>query len=226
MKKIIPLFLAFLSFSYLFCVENDTDILKQEICNLHPSFLGWCSREKTLTLIDLVLEIKPKVCVDIGVFGGSSLFPVAATLKYLRSGSVFGIDPWDKLESLKSFHPVADEADFRWWANLDHNYVYDSYITSIKRFGLESYCVTMRTTSLKAASSFNQIDLLHIDGNHSEQGFTSDVQTYLPLVRPGGYILLNDSLWENAQNAVGLLIEECDVVKLIDSGNCIVFRKR
>ncbi len=218
--------MIFLSFSSLYCAEKEIDALKQEVCNLHPSFLGWTSREKVLTLIDLTLELKPQVCVDIGTFGGSSLFPVAATLKYLGSGTIFGIDPWDKLESLKSFHPVHNEADFRWWAYLDHNYVYESYINAIKRFGLESYCVTLRTTSLKAASSFDQIDLLHIDGNHSEEGFTLDVKTYLPMVRSGGYILLNDALWENAQIAVELLIEECDVVKLIDNGNCIVFRKR
>ncbi len=226
MKKNLYLFLALLLFSRLLCAEDDVESLKKQICILRPTLEGWCSEEKALTLIDLTLELKPKVCVDIGVFGGSSLIPVAATLKLLGSGTIFGIDPWDRLECIQCFDPIRDAADFRWWFQLDYAYVYDSYIKAIKRLELEPYCITMTVTSQIAAPFIDHIDLLHIDGQHSEQGFTSDVKAFLPKVRTGGYILLNDSLWENAQPAIELLLEQCDVVKLIDGGNCMVFKKK
>lgn len=226
MRKNILLLLVFLHLLPFLHAENETDELKQYICNLHPSLEGWCTREKALTLIDLTLELKPKICVDIGVFGGSSVFPVAATLKFLGSGIVIGIDPWDRLECIKYLDPSKDEAHFKWWAQVDLNYVYDSYMRALKRFGLDNYCLTMKTTSEKAVLAIDHIDLLHIDGNHSEDCFTNDAKAYLPKVQSGGYILLNDSLWEEAQEAIDLLLEQCDVIKLIDCGNCIVFKKR
>lgn len=226
MKKYLIFFGMMMKLFPLLHAETEIEQLKKQICNVHPSFEGWCSREKALTLIDLVLEIHPKVCVDIGVFGGSSLFPIASTLKFLGSGIVIGIDPWDKLESIKDFDPVQDEAHLKWWSQLDFNYIYDTYLKALKRFGVEKYCITIKATSVRAAAAIDHIDLLHIDGNHSEEGFRSDVELYLPKVRSGGYILLNDSLWGNAQDAVDLLLTSCDVVRLIDFGNCIVFKKR
>lgn len=202
------------------------DEIKNQVCTIQPSLQGWCSKEKALTLIDIVTELNPKVCVDIGTFGGSSLFPVACALKFLESGVVIGIDPWDKLECIKYYDPVKDEENLRWWMQLDLDAIYNSYLKEIKRFGLEGYCITMRMTSERAATSIEEIDLLHIDGNHNEQNMTQDAVLYLPKVRSGGYILLNDSLWDDAQKAVDILLKECDVIKLIDCGNCIVFKKR
>ena len=207
-------------------LSHEIDQLKQRICDLLPSIYGWCSREKALTLIDLTLQLKPKVCVDIGVFGGSSLFPVAFALKFLGSGVVIGIDPWEKFESVRYLTSYRDEPHLRWWAQVDHGNIYNSYLKSVKQFGLENFCITRKMTSQRAAPTIDQIDLLHIDGNHSEECFTYDTKAYLPLVRPGGYILLNDSLWENAQPAIDLLLEQCDMITLIDCGNCIVFKKR
>ena len=120
MKKNLISFLAFLLVSPLFCTEGSIDALKEKVCRFQPSFVGWCSQEKALMLIDLTLELKPKVCVDIGVFGGSSLYPVAATLKFLDSGLIFGIDPWDKSETLKSFDPVRDQDSYKWWDDIDY----------------------------------------------------------------------------------------------------------
>lgn len=39
-----------------------------------------------------------------------------------------------------------------------------------------------------------QVDVLFVDGDHSEAGVRADVQTYGPLVRPGGLIALHDVL--------------------------------
>jgi hypothetical protein len=183
MKKI---FLAlFLSLGLLHAADRE-DFLKDQVCNLLPSLEGWCSREKALNFIELVLEMEPDVCVEIGAFGGASVFPVAS----------------------------------------DFNYVLDAYCTMLKRFGLNDFCITIKTTSEKAAMCLKSIDILHIDGSRDERVSAGDVQIYLPLVRSGGYVWINDALWPERQLAIGLLKESCDLIKTIDNGNCILFKKR
>lgn len=202
------------------------DMLKQRTCKVLYSLFGWCSEEKALSFTDLVLEVKPEVCVEIGVFGGSSFYPVAAALKYLGKGKIIGIDPWDKLECIKYFDPIEDKANLAWWGVVNFNDICGAYFYMISKYGLENYTMTLKTTSEKAIDQISKIDILYIDGNHAEAMMAQDVSLYLPKVRQGGYIWINDTLWPTTQKAVELLSASCDVVKLIDNGNCILFKKR
>jgi len=58
------------------------------------------------------------------------------------------------------------------------------------------------------------IDIIHIDGNHDEEYVTKDIQLYLPLVKKGGYIIMDDTTWpgviksiENHLNEESILIK-------------------
>ncbi len=223
MKKIAFLFCSLFS---TLSADIAVDTMKQTVCDLLPTLEGWCSKTKAIDFIDLVLEVKPDVCVEIGAFGGSSLFPVASALKFLKHGVVIGIDPWDKIECIKYFDPIEDAEHLKWWGSLNINYIYRSYNNMIKKNKLEDFVKTIKATSEEAAPFIETIDILHIDGNHSELVSTQDVKLYLPKVRKGGYIWMNDSLWKERQDAVDLLMEACDVVRLTDTGNCILFKKR
>ena len=89
MKKILILCCCFFSLS----ADTGIDALKQNVQTVLPTLEGWCSKSKANHFIDLILAVKPEVYVEIGVFGGSSIFPVASALKYLGKGVVIGIDP-------------------------------------------------------------------------------------------------------------------------------------
>ena len=206
--------------------DTTVDALKQNVYNVLPSLEGWCSQEKASQFIDLVLEVKPDVCVEIGVFGGSSLFPVASALKFLGKGIVIGIDPWDKIECIKYFDPIEDADHLKWWLSLNITYVYHTYMNMIKKNKLDNFVKTIKSTSQEAASLIDEIDILYIDGNHSAVSSVEDVKLYLPKVRQGGYIWINDTLSEERLEAVDLLLEACDVIELIDSGNCILCKKK
>lgn len=222
MKKSILVFVLFFSFLR----ADPADDLKKQVCHEIYTLHGWCTPEKALNFIDLVLEVKPEVCVDIGTFGGRSLFPVAAALKFLDKGVVIGIDPWDKVECLKHFDETDDPRHIDWWGRVDFNHIYRSFLQMLQRYNLEKYCKMIKATSEKAASQIETIDILYIDGNHAEHMVTKDVELYLPKIRTGGYIWLNDSTWTAMQPAIELLTESCDVIKLIENGNCILFKKR
>ena len=224
MKNLI-LSLLFISFFSSCHSEQTVNELKQSVCIGLPQIIGWCSPEKALNFIDLVLEVKPQAYVEIGVFGGSSLFPVASTLKFLNQGVIYAIDPWNMTENLRHFDPALDPANFTWWKALNYDSIYNSYQKMLKRYEIQDYCITLKMTSEAAVTRIENIDILYIDGGHSEGAFLTDVSLYLPKVRSGGYIWMNDTLWEQAQLAIELLLEECEVIKLIDNGNCILFKK-
>ena len=204
--------------------DAEVDDLKEYVDKVLPTLEGWCSSEKASNFIDLILEEKPEIYVEIGVFGGRSLFPVAAALKFLGHGMVIGIDPWDKLECVKNFDPVDDEVHFKWWSSVNLNYIYYSYLNMIRRQDLSKFVVTMKMPSEKAADEIENIDILYMDGNHGRGSAVQDVVLYLPKVRHGGYIWLNDS--KNKQDAVEELLKSCTKVKTIDNGNCILFKKK
>jgi hypothetical protein len=215
----------------IFCLfgslQAEVQDLKQGVLDTLPSLEGWCSREKAIAFIDMVLTEKPKVWVEIGVFGGSSLFPVLSAFKFLNEGTAIGIDAWDKIECIRYFDPVRDKVDLKWWGNLNINKIHDSFQSMLSLHDLKKYCKVLRLTSEAASKEVKEtIDVLYIDGNHSETVSTRDVELYLPKVRSGGYIWINDSLWPSRQKAVERVAEECDYINVIDNGNCILFKKR
>jgi len=230
MKGILFVLFAFSMHAF---TPDEVDHLKERVLDAYIPTpmgdrvpMGWCSTEKALSFIDLTLEVKPQVCVEIGVFEGASLFPVAAALQFLKRGVVIAIDPWDFYECIRYYDPIADEELYRWWAAIDFEKAYHNFIYYHKYFKIDRYCKILRKTSVEAAEEIDAIDILHLDGDHSEFMSLKDVQLYLPKVRSGGYIWLNDALWKERGEAVDLLLEFCDVVKIIDGANCLLFKKR
>ncbi|MBI2810794.1 MAG: class I SAM-dependent methyltransferase [Candidatus Melainabacteria bacterium] len=51
--------------------------------------------------MDYIFELKPERVVEIGVFGGKSLVPMACALRANQKGRIYGIDPWDNKESVR-----------------------------------------------------------------------------------------------------------------------------
>ena len=228
MKKLISTLILFIClFSSVHAeMEAEKLKLKQFVCDELPKMEGWCSKEKALNFFDLVLETKPDVCVEIGTYAGASALPVAMALKFLGNGVIICIDSWDKIECIKYFDPVEDVQHLSWWGKVNLNQIHKKYLEMVQKFELQSICITKKTTSANAAASIGVIDILYIDGNHSEFIVTQDVQLYLPKVRSGGYIWINDALWPTLQEAIDLVLESCEPIKLIDNGNCILFKKR
>ena len=222
-EKNIWIIVLFLS-SFLHA-DKAAETLTDHVCTVLPSLPGWCSKEKAMNFIDLVLEVKPKVCVEIGVFGGSSLFPVASALKFLEEGIVIGIDPWDKLECIKNLSLKEDENHLDWWSKVPMDSIYQSYLTMLKRYELEKYCKTIKKTAEKAAPEIHEIDILYMDAMYSEKKAEEILKLYLPKVRSGGYVWLNDALGEKSISSYDLILESCNYVTEIDNGNCILFQK-
>ena len=76
-----------------------TDKLKHEIQEMlslkrRPIIEGWTTQEKAEVLAGLVIDKKPQQLVEVGVFGGRSVFAQAFALRENGMGVIWGIDPW------------------------------------------------------------------------------------------------------------------------------------
>lgn len=165
---------------------------------------GWCSEQKAAVLIDLVLLLKPTNIVEIGVFGGKSLIPMAYALKANGLGKIYGVDPWDNIASIEGMDGVNRE----YWNQVNHQAILEGLLEKIGQFQLENQVELIRATSA-AAPIVPNIDMLHIDGNHSEEASYVDVTKWVPLVRKGGIIIFDDINWSTTGLAVQWLEAHC-----------------
>ena len=78
---------------------------------------------------------------------------------------------------------------------------------AIDREQVRDYAELMRTTSLDAASRFapGQLGLVHIDGNHDRASVELDISTWLPRIKPGGFLVLDDASWDSVSPSVRAL---------------------
>lgn len=189
-------------------LTKDTNTLiqltKRQAFDFMDQLEGWCSKSKASILMDLVFMLKPQIAVEIGVFGGKSLVPMAFALKVADGGTIYGIDPWDSHESIDGM----DGVNYDWWGSIDHEKILKGLQMKIAEFEINDHVLLIKSTSEQAPLIYN-IDLLHIDGNHSEKSSFIDVTKWVPLVRRGGVIILDDITWGTMGKAVKWLDENC-----------------
>ncbi|MDP9790616.1 class I SAM-dependent methyltransferase [Agrobacterium tumefaciens] len=187
---------------------------------------GWCSREKAKTIADLISNDKPEICVEIGVYGGRSLFPAAAALRANGSGVIYGIETWRP--DVATEHATTDVND-AWWGNIDFHTIKTSVYRFAAEHDLASQVRIIEAPSAEAASLFKQIDYLHIDGAHSIYNAAEDVVLYAKKVRSGGIIIMDDANWPSTIPAIAILDSLGERIKTFDDEKgelaCIIYRK-
>lgn len=159
---------------------------------------GGCPPGKQRALAHLIVTRGLKRSVEIGVFAGGSLFPQAVAMKH-TGGLAIGIDPWsateaEQRENLDRFVPQVGEDYAR---RLDWEALYREVGERIQRYGLAVHCRLMRMTSSRASAEVDgPLDLVHIDGNHDYARCADDLARWLPKLRTGGLLVLDDTSWD------------------------------
>jgi hypothetical protein len=127
---------------------------------------------------DLVAALQPRVLVELGVDRGESYFAFCQSVTENKTGTrCFGVDTWRGDQHAGGY----DETTF---AQVnEHNRAHYEAFSTLIRAGFDAACEQFEPES---------IDLLHIDGLHTEAAVRHDFDTWLPKVRPGGVILLHD----------------------------------
>lgn len=151
---------------------------------------GWCDLEKANTLAAMILAMRPKLIVEIGIFGGRSFIPMAMAAQ-LIGAKVVGIDPWDRGASLEG---MEDAANLEWWSKLDHEQIYQGFMENLRKFGVDKAVTILKQRSDDVDLKDWVIDLLHIDGSHEETAYR-DTTRYAARIPVGGIVVCDDVNW-------------------------------
>lgn len=124
----------------------------------------------------VVAMLRPRRVVELGVQHGDSLFTFAeAARRYAPDAELIGIDAWEGDAHVGDqpcwiFHRVQDRA----------------------RAFPKVRLVRARFDAAAAEIEDGAVDLLHIDGGHSEEDARTDLDTWLHKLAPEGIILMHD----------------------------------
>ena len=128
-------------------------------------------RELQAPYSDVVRHIDVGVVVEVGVHYGYSLFTFAADYP---NASVFGIDDFSYDDSDKA---------------REHLETHLSTFPNVKVIEATSHDARELWRNPR---NYLDIDLLHIDGDHTYEGVKNDFELWESVVRPGGVILFHD----------------------------------
>ena len=184
-----------------------------------PVMEGWLTPERAHEMYDLICRVQPDVVVEIGVFGGRSLITQALALRDVGKGHIIGIDPWKKEEALSEI----GEAEMAWWNAVDYHKIHSGCVDTIWELGLDHWVTIIRAASQDCVWMMPKIDILYIDGNHTEAASCRDVELYLPKVKQNGWVWADDMDWASTRKARQMLVDSCKVVN--DNGNYMLLCK-
>jgi hypothetical protein len=127
---------------------------------------------------DLVATLKPALLVELGVDRGESYFAFCqSAVENATPTRCFGIDTWRG-------DPQAGGYDETTFAQVsEHN-----------RENYQAFSTLVRSDFDDALAQFEpeSIDVLHLDGLHTEAAVRHDIDSWLPKLRPAGILLLHD----------------------------------
>ena len=123
-------------------------------------------------LWEMLVDLRPQTVVDIGTLRGGWLYVIAPTCRY--PAHLIGIDIAFRKAKERTAYELKKEGHSIDWIEGNSN---DP--KTVER--------------LKELLAGTPIDVLQIDGDHSEKAVLKDWEMYSPFVRPGGLILLHDA---------------------------------
>jgi predicted O-methyltransferase YrrM len=199
------------------------NLIRNFISEQFPKMGGWCDQQKGFEIAKLVLESKPQRIAEIGVFEGKSTLALAYACKLNGSGIVYAIDSWKKEDCIDDELITNQE----WWAKLDFDGHYEAFVRHCVRVEVVRHIQFCRMSSWDASRFVPDIDMVHIDANHAEWPSTSDVVNWLPKLKVGGYIIMDDVNWDSTQTALKFVLKRCELISRHDlAESCFaIYRK-
>jgi hypothetical protein len=187
-----------------------------------------CTSEKGELLKKLVIENHSQLVVEIGVFKGSSLMYFCDGVLQ-TGGRIIAIDPYDiehfkfetgdRSKDLLYFKMLVQEQK-----TLDEIYLDLEHLIRDNLLSQTIQLVRIKSENYYTNLEYESIDILHIDGNPEFESVTKDILFYLPLVKRGGFIIIGSPKWPGVQRACEEYLTRW-VIKVIETGECIVFKR-
>lgn len=152
-------------------------------------------REGLQNMIDWLNTIRPTSemrMIEIGSYVGESTLMFSNHFK-----EVISVDPYINdydLDDAACHHAAFDKV----YEQFIRNTISIPNIKSIKETSQNAFSI------LKD----QQWDMVYIDGLHTFEGVSYDIEHYKSIIKPGGFICGHDYGWGNVRHAIGLLLDD------------------
>jgi len=198
--------------------------VRDAVSAIQIDFGGGCSVSKGYLMAWLIRKYQITASVDIGVYRGRSLVPQAVAHREFTGGKAYGVDPWLNAEVSETGNPALREAIDRFIDTTDFPAIYEEVKALIRRLKLDQNCILVREKSCDAIRYFRREDmrfgLIHIDGNHDSDRVTADVSLYLPRLKRGGFVVMDDVSWDSVTSAYAAVSKRlCKIYQRLDALN-------
>jgi cephalosporin hydroxylase len=126
---------------------------------------------------ELIFRVKPDCIVECGVAHGGSLVLYASLLELLGAGKVIGVDIEIRAHNRQAIeaHPMARRIQLIEGSSIDPAIV----------------------AQVHAAAAGAQRVLVVLDSNHTRDHVLGELRAYAPLVKPGSYVVVFDTVVEH-----------------------------
>jgi len=154
---------------------------------------GWNSESAVFLKL---LEIQPKLIVEVGTWKGASAIHMANILKENYTDfEIVCVDTW--LGSVEHWDPNSGHS-----GHFKNNFVngrptiYDQFRSNIVHKGLTDYITPFPIDSINAFEWFKtnniSVDAIYIDAGHDYNSVRMDLSNWPTVLRSGGYLLGDD----------------------------------
>ena len=155
--------------------------------NGKPKLLGWSTQRKAHALAAITLGLRPAIAVDIGSYSGRSVVPVVLAMKEVSHGKVIAIDAWDAITAADGY----GEKNAMWWKTSSNLTGARAQLQDMVKATAASAIVQIEAKRSDNVTVPEIIDLLHIDGQHTTEQATRDVDRFASKVRIGGVCVMD-----------------------------------
>lgn len=194
-------------------VDKKALLSQEKYAHLYMQFNvipGQSDNEKLKSLIQLFTRVVAGDVVEIGSYWGRSAYALGFLSDQHKIGTMLSVDPWNVLanDSQGEGTEVVNEASrLINWDLVFQGFVVNvsglnniNYIRKPSEEAADVYQQARQTSELKSdllgtTAISGSISLLHIDGNHMYEHVKKDIEMWLPFVKAGGWVLVDDYDW-------------------------------
>jgi predicted O-methyltransferase YrrM len=153
-------------------------------------------------LYDVAIKYCPDKAtfVEVGSWMGQSTCYMGEQIKNSpKNIKFYAVDTWAGSEELDHKNAIDRLKKYNFT-------LFEVFKYHLSECGVSNYVTPLQTTSLEAASQFedNSLDFVHIDASHDYDNVLADICAWYPKVKPGGFITGDDyvSNWGGVIQAV------------------------
>jgi hypothetical protein len=182
---------------------------------------GGASLLKVFLLAELIVGEEMNRVVEIGVYRGRLFLPLGRLMAQLGRGEMVGIDPYAAAAAVQRDVEREGIDLVAWPTTIDWEGLHGEVAAAIERWDMGTHARLIRERSEDVAGHFAEhpIDMLHVDGNHDREAVTGDIERYLPHLRDGGLLVMDDIAWPSVRPVYEQLVDEHELLfSLVENG--------